>query len=268
MAAIVPADIEAVLSPLSDRGVTRTALKVLQMLKRFFNFAIKKHLITSNPAAPYNSTDINGKAGPRRRVLSADDEAMRSTPNFPPHVSSAIKLLLALAVRKSELVQAKWTEFDLDNAVWHIPTDRTKTESAIRIPLSNWALEVLNEQKAKSFNDYVFPMIRKSPGKVTEYMGDSTINHALYRLQSDLEPFTVHDLRRTARTHLAALGTPSHIAEMCLNHKPKGIESVYNVYDYFEERKASLRSLSNLFQSFESGNSGKIIPFKQSQKTA
>jgi integrase len=99
-------------------------------------------------------------------------------------------------------------------------------------------------------------------------MGETTLNHALYMLQSDLEPFTVHDLRRTARTHLAALGVAPYIAEMCLNHKPKGIEAVYNVHDYFEERKAALGSLADLLNQCEKGNPDKIIPIKQSRKKA
>jgi integrase len=65
----------------------------------------------------------------------------------------------------------------------------------------------------------------------------------------DMEYFTVHDLRRTCRTLLAKLGTSSHVAERCLNHKLKGVESVYNQHDYFEERKAALSQLSEKVSS-------------------
>ena len=94
------------------------------------------------------------------------------------------------------------------------------------------------------------------------------MNHALYMLQSDLEPFTVHDLRRTARTHLAALGIAPHIAEMCLNHKPKGIEAVYNVHDYFEERRAALGALADLLTQCEKGKADKVIPIKSGKRSA
>ena len=74
----------------------------------------------------------------------------------------------------------------------------------------------------------------------------------------------MHDLRRTARTHLAALGVAPYIAEMCLNHKPaKGIEAVYNVHDYFEERRAALNALSDLLAQCEKGDADKVIPIKQ-----
>lgn len=253
---VKPADIDRILQPLTKRGVFRTAAKSLQLTKRLFDFAMKRHLIAANPASPFNWTDIGGKVGPRSRVLSRDEITeffigMRVTPNFPQYSAAALKLLLALGVRKMELLKATWDEFNLEDGEWHLPKEWTKTDAAIRIPLSPWVLEILKEQKNRGCNEYVFPVLRLAPGKTTKYMGETTLNHALYMLQSNLDPFTVHDLRRTARTHLAVLGVPPYIAEMCLNHKPKGIEAVYNVHDYFNERKDALQSLSNLLKSCE-----------------
>jgi len=271
---IKPADIDRLLRPLSDRGVFQTARKVLQLTKTLFNYAMKRHLVIANPAAPFNWKDIGGKAGPRSRVLSRAElvkffKAMKDTPNFPPYSAAALKLLLALGVRKMELLTATWDEFDLTAGEWHIPGERTKTEAAIRIPLSPWVIAILEEQRARSFNDYVFPMQRTMPGKTTSHLSETTLNHALYMLQSDLEPFTVHDLRRTARTHLAALGIAPHIAEMCLNHKlAKGIEAVYNVHDYFEERREALAALSDLLTECEKGKADKVIPIKSGKRSA
>jgi integrase len=58
--------------------------------------------------------------------------------------------------------------------------------------------------------------------------------------------FTVHDLRRTCRSLLAANGVSSHVAERCLNHKLKGVEGIYNQYDYFDERREALNLLSSI----------------------
>ena len=272
VADVRPADIDALLRPLSDRKVFRTAAKVLQLTKALFNYAMKRHIIEANPAAPYGWRDIGGKTGPRSRVLSRAElvklfKAMQNTPNFPPHSAAALKLLLATGVRKMELLQATWDEFDLKAGEWHLPAERTKTEAAIRIPLAPWAIAILKDQEGRRFNDYVFPVQRMAPGKVTGYMGETTLNHALYSLQSALEPFTVHDLRRTTRTHLAALGVAPHIAEMCLNHKPaKGIEAVYNVHDYFEERRAALNALAALLAECEKGDADKVVPIKQGRR--
>jgi integrase len=242
-----------------------TAAKALQYLKRLFDYAMTRHLIAANPAAPFGWRDIGGKLGPRSRVLSRNElvnlfAAMNDTPNFPFYVRAAVKLLLLLGSRKSELIQAKWDEFDLEKAVWRIPAERTKTDAPIRIPLAPSAVMELEALKLKSWNAYVFPVIRQAPGKTTGYMGDATINAALYRLQSDVDPFTVHDLRRTCRTHLAAIGIPPHIAEICLNHKLKGLTAVYDVHDYFNERRAALESWAAVLSACEAGDADKIIP--------
>jgi len=269
-----PADVDAMLRPLTDRGIVQTARKALQLTKALFDYAMKRHIIAANPAAPYGWKDLGGKVGPRSRVLSRAElvkffKAMQTQPNFPPHSAAALKLLLATGVRKMELLKATWDEFDLAAGEWHIPAERTKTEEAIRIPLSPWVLAVLKEQAARRFNAYVFPMQRTMPGKTTGHMSETTLNHALYMLQSDLDPFTVHDLRRTARTHLAALGVAPYIAEMCLNHKPaKGIEAVYNVHDYFEERRAALGALADLLAQCEKGKADKVIPIKSGKRSA
>lgn len=267
---VKPADIDAMLRPLTDRGVFRTAAKALQMTKALFAYAMKRHIIISNPAAPFNWTDIGGETGPRSRVLSNGElvkffKAMRDTPNFPTYSAAALKLLLALGVRKMELLTATWEQFDLKAGEWHLPAGQTKTESAIRIPLSPWVIRILEDQRTRQQrnNPYLFPVQRIAPGKTTRYMGETTLNHALYMMQSDLEPFTVHDLRRTARTHLAALGVAPHIAEMCLNHKIKGIEAVYNVHDYFAERRAALFALSDLLAECEKGDAKKLVPIRQ-----
>lgn len=59
-----------------------------------------------------------------------------------------------------------------------------------------------------------------------------------------VEHFTVHDLRRTCRSLLVAEGIPGHVAERCLNHKLKGVEGIYDRYDYFEERFEALNKIA------------------------
>ncbi len=63
----------------------------------------------------------------------------------------------------------------------------------------------------------------------------------------NIEYFTVHDLRRTCRSLLTSLSVPPLVAERCLNHKLKGVEAIYDKYDYFDERKEVLKNYQ--FQS-------------------
>jgi integrase len=72
----------------------------------------------------------------------------------------------------------------------------------------------------------------------------------------DVAQFTVHDLRRTCRSLLAAAGVPGHVAERCLNHKLKGVEGIYDRYDYFDERKEALTKVAELVAPSINGASG------------
>nr|WP_290525682.1 hypothetical protein [Alcanivorax sp.] len=65
----------------------------------------------------------------------------------------------------------------------------------------------------------------------------------------DLEHFTIHDLRRTFRSLAAAEGVPSHVAERCLNHKLKGVEGIYDRYDYFDERKQAHQQVADSIEA-------------------
>ncbi len=94
-------------------------------------------------------------------------------------------------------------------------------------------------------------------------MGSDTLNRAITKLfgheagkkkqpknvMGDIPHFTVHDLRRTCRTLLARQGTQGHIAERCLNHKLKGVEGIYDQYDYLDERKETLDKLATKIHS-------------------
>ena len=68
-----------------------------------------------------------------------------------------------------------------------------------------------------------------------------TINNILNRLCADLKgkvrPFTPHDLRSTARSHLSVLGVNVVVAERCLNHSLGGLLAIYDVHDYLDERR-------------------------------
>ncbi|HEI0782943.1 TPA: integrase, partial [Escherichia coli] len=72
----------------------------------------------------------------------------------------------------------------------------------------------------------------------------------------------VHDFRRTARTHLAALGVDPVVAERCLNHRIKGVEGIYNRHQYFNERRHALELWADLLVALEQGNEYNVTPFK------
>lgn len=258
-----PRDIDAMIQTIVKRGAPTVANDVLRWSKRIFDFGIKRQVVEINPASAFDPSDAGGKEEARDRWLTRDEiiklfQAMRDKAGtFTIENMYAVRLLLLLAVRKEELIAAQWKEFDLDNAVWNLPEERTKTSLAIDIPLPPLAVETLRElHRLACGSAYVFPA-RKMQSRMIPHIDLNTLNAALSKhikpKLADFPNFTIHDFRRTARTHLAALGVDPHVAERCLNHKLKGVEGIYNRHDYFDDRKAALNAWAGLLKALEEG---------------
>ena len=252
---ISPRDIRAAMNKASEKGSPTRTNDALMYCKQLFRHAVKLDLIQSNPALPFTTDDAGGVEKSRTRILSIEDvgallKTLRENSNqFARENYLAVVLLLSLGVRKGELVAAQWSEFNLTDKLWHMPSERNKTEVAITIPLSEIAMKCLEELKIRSVNSaYLFPNRRVS--KRFGHISPDTLNAALKKMFEEskmpVEHFTVHDLRRTFRSLLASLAVPGHVAERCLNHKLKGVEGIYDRYDYLDERRQALDAISKL----------------------
>jgi len=273
---VKPMHIDAMLQAIVKRGAPTTANDVLRWVRRMFDFAVKRHMVQYNPATAFNVADAGGKEEARTRWLTRDElvqlfEAMRSAKGFTVENFLTVKLLLLLAVRRQELTAAKVAEFDLDKAVWHLPAERTKTSAPIDIPLPKPAVECLRKLiELGCSSDYLLPA-RKRQERMLPHIHENTLNVAMSKVKpllGDMENFTIHDFRRTARTHLAALGVDPHIAERCLNHKIEGVEGIYNRHDYFPERREALAKWAGFLEACEAGKDGNVIPIRGKKKTA
>ena len=255
-------DIRTTINAITAAGKPAIANDALNYCKQLFNHGMKLDLMQGNPASAFTVRDAGGVEKSRDRALTTEElkqffnTAKQNPMSFTRDNYLACALLVCLGVRKSELCEAKWEEFDLEKAVWELPKERSKTNVALTIPLATPVLEWLEELKVRSLgSEYVFPSRRSSKNP---HMGPDTLNRAITKLfghepgkkkqppnlMGDMPHFTVHDLRRTCRTLLAQQGTPGHVAERCLNHKLKGVEGIYDRHDYFEERREALGKLA------------------------
>lgn len=264
---VQPVHIDRVLTRIVNSGAPTVANDALRYMSRMFRMAVRNHWIERNPAADFDLLDAGGDETPRDRWLTLQElqqlaRAMQATPNFGRENELVVWLLLALCVRKMELLSARWDAFDLDAGVWTLARESTKTQSAIRIPLAKPVIAWLKEAKVFAFGKpFVFParrLVRRRLGEARmnryEHVGPDTLNVALKRLQLlRIEHFTVHDMRRTARTHLASLGVDRFVAERSLNHKLGNVEGIYDRHDYFAERHAALGSWAALLAQVERG---------------
>jgi integrase len=266
-----PSHIDAMLKAIVARGAPTMATDVMRWVKRMFDYAVKREMVLNNPASAFDPSDAGGKEEARTRwltraELSAMLAAMKNAKGWTHQNTLTAKLLLMLAVRKSELIGARIEEFDLASSVWHLPAERTKTGAAIDIPLPRQAVAMLKELVTLATGSHWLLPARKMQSRMVPHIDENTLNAALRKsvlpMMRGCEPFSPHDFRRTARTHLEALGVQPHVAERCLNHKLRGVEGVYNRHDYFEERKQGLQAWADLLSELEAGNSRKVVPIK------
>lgn len=265
-----PPHIDEMLKKIVARGAPTTANDVLRWLRRIFDFGIKRGHLEMNPAAAFDLSDAGGREKARDRWLTLDElvvlfEAMRRTAGFTTENTHAVRLLLILAVRKQELTAARVAEFDLDNAIWMLPAERTKTGREIAIPLPPQAVASLRELiRLGNGSAYLLPA-RKAQDRMLPHIHENTLNQALAKLRSKLghmPHFTVHDFRRTAKTQLQALGTAPWVSERCLNHKLKGVEGRYDRYSYIDERREALGKWANVLERCEIGI-GQVTPIRK-----
>jgi integrase len=163
----------------------------------------------------------------RTRVLNPDEigQVLRAV-----YVSSirrplklAIHVLVLTMVRKSELIEARWDEFDLDAGIWRIPADRMKKDREHWVYLAPQAVSMLRElHESRTCTEYVFPTVRG----IDRPIAKSTLNQAIRAMDIEVQHFVLQDFWRTASTHPHEIGQSSDAIEKALAHTIKGIKRV------------------------------------------
>ncbi|PTU67152.1 integrase [Chromobacterium sp. Panama] len=250
LAEVKPSDVLELCDRIKARGAPKMALVTRNALKRMYDYAIARQLAETNPAAALVARFIAVEES-RDRVLSGEEIGQVLRAVYQSDVRRSLRLALHLLaitmVRKSELIQATWSEFDLDVGIWDIPAERMKKNKPHRVYLSRQALEMLQELKMLAGRSaYLLPSSRSSEDKP---IGRSTLNQAVNSLSLDVQHFVLHDFRRTASTHLHEMGHSSDAIEMALAHKIVGIKGVYNRAEYAEQRKAIMQAWSDFVQT-------------------
>lgn len=235
-----------------------SALAVHGTLKRMFDYAIARQIMLTNPVAAVPARVIGEKRS-RTRTLEPNEigTLLRNidTAKGEPETLNAFRLLLLTMVRREELLQSTWEEFDLEARIWTIPEARTKNGKAHVVPLSTHAAAILTEQKTNGSGvGLVLP--GRMPGKS---ISTGTLHESMKRNQNfGIAAFTPHDFRRTASTLLHEQGWNSDVIEKALNHTMKGVRGVYNKAEYIGQRREMLQAWGDYVMSLKSG--AKVVP--------
>lgn len=249
-------EVTRLLAKIKASGRPTIANDVLRYLRAMLDYGLSMDMIEKNPTDGIQLQHAGGKEEARSRALSRAEiaelfKAMRQAgPSFTRENELAVKLLLVLGCRKMELLAAQWSEIDLDGALWRIPAARTKTGENRELPLPKAAVKWLRELHTRACNsEHVFPARRES--KRFPHVSPDTLNAAMKGLGHGLEHFTVHDLRRTARSLMADLGVAFDVAEKILGHKLPGVAAVYDRGNSTERQRKALEKLAALIVELE-----------------
>lgn len=270
IADVTVTDILAITDKIKSRGADQMALQTRNVLKRLFAYAIAREKTTFNPAAAIEAKFI-AQAKSRDVALTPEEVGRLLRAIYQSSMKRAHKLALHLLilcmVRKSELIEAKWEEIDLDRAEWSIPGERMKKDKPHLVSLSRQAVAMFEELKAlASGSDWVFP----SRGDLKQPIAKSTLNVAVRALEIEVRDFVIHDFRRTASTHLHEAGFNSDWIEKALAHETKGIRGVYNRAQYADQRREMLQWWADFVDSQIQDGRGKVIigPFGKAYQAA
>ncbi len=185
-------------------------------------------------------------------------EALREYPGTP-QTRIAIRLLLLTFVRPSELVGARWEEFDLDACEWRIPAHRMKMKDAHIAPLSWQAVEAIEELRRLPAveSPFLFPSVSRPE---TKPMHRDTLSKAL-RTMGYQGVATPHGFRAFASTMLNERGFHPDWIERQLAHKERNkIRAAYNRAQYLAERRRMMQSWADYLDGLKSG--ADVVPLR------
>lgn len=202
-------------------------------IRTMMNWCVKRGLLETSPVPP-----LTFKTASRSHVLSDNDLRTvwdRAVQYGYPY-GSIKQLLILTGQRKSEIAQLRrsWIEDDLIV----FPAGFTKNRREHRVPLGDTAQSMIAAMPETA--DLLFPS-RSDDEK--PFNGWSKCKRR-FDAPLAVEPYTLHDLRRTFSSNLARLGAPIHVTEKLLNHVSgtiSGVAAIYNRHSYLEEMREAVR---------------------------
>lgn len=244
-------ELVSMMKAIERRGALDIAKRALQTTSQVFRYAVAHGLATRNPAADIRPGDV---LATRRKENYARIDAkelpalLRKIEMYQgsPTTRAAIKLMTMTFVRTSELIGARWDEFDLDNARWDIPAERMKMKTPHIVPLSSQAVSLLRSlHTLTGHSALLFPGERDHQ----KPMSNNTILGALERMGYKGR-MTGHGFRGIASTLLHEQGCPHEHIELQLAHQERNrVSASYNHALYLQPRARMMQAWSDFLDA-------------------
>ena len=239
---ITTLDIVSCLEAVEKRGILETAHRVKQLLQQVFRYAVRRGLITTNPAGDLRDIlafpEKNNFACIHPSELSGLLKAME---NYHGDVLTcvAIKLLAYTFVRTGELIGARWEEIDWARQEWQIPAERMKMKRDHIVPLARQSVALLESLKAiTGKREFIF----HAPANKEKHLSNGAILGVLRRM-GYAGRMTGHGFRALASTILNEQRKyhPDIIERQLAHAERNEVRAAYNRAEYLLERKKMMQ---------------------------
>ena len=237
---IKPTEIVRRLSKLNDRpGEKHHAFTAGRV---FFRWCVRQRYLERSP---FENTKVPLVASSRDRVLNDAELATvyRAAIDCAYPFGPIVRLLILTGQRRGEIGALRWDWFDFEHQTITLPNSITKNKCSHTFPLGKAVRTLLAD--IPRFGEHIFPAtrdhVRGNPTSTFNGWGKST---GQFRKTCAIEHFTLHDLRRTFSSGMAALGVSQVVVEKLINHKSGGtlspVAAIYNRYNYMDEQRAAI----------------------------
>ncbi len=259
-------------APPRSRDRRTMAHHVLAVIRKMFRWHQARDENFVTPVVAGMSPLVRPGERARDRILSDDElravwTALHATA-YP--FGPLVRFLLLTAQRREEAAQACWDEIDLKAGTWTIPAARYKTKRANVVPLSAAARSMLTSlpriqpMPAEPGSEAPPPVYVFTTTGDTPFSGFSKAKRALDDA-SKTSGWTLHDLRRTARTLMVRAGVRSDIAERVLGHVIGGVAGVYDRHDYISEKRHALEALAAEIDRVMNPQPAKVVKLRRAK---
>ena len=246
--------VAARITDVASNSGAATANRVRASLSALFSWAMRQGLCDFNPVAG------TGRAPEQSRARVLDDGELKVIWNAlgSDDYSAIIKLLILTGCRRDEIGSLRWCEVTGDQIV--LPPQRTKGNREHRIPIVGAVRAILDGRE----RDGTFVFGRQYAKPFSGWgVSKAGLDRRIRAAGHQLPGWRIHDLRRSFRTGLGALGIAPHIAELAINHARKGIEATYDKHRYEGEIKTALTLWANqVFAIVEGQDERKIVSLR------
>jgi integrase len=249
--------------------------RALATLSRLFSWHAARSDDFASPLVRGMSRTSTKERSRTRTLTEAEIRALWGAADEAGIFGSYLQFLLLTATRRNEAARMRRSEIEADN--WTIPAIRYKNKLDHVIPLSGAAVSVLGRIPKISRSDFIFTADGKGP--ITGFgCRKETFDRAMLTqlrklaeeagedpARIELQRWTIHDLRRTARTLLSQAGVSSEHAEACMGHVKRGVEATYDRYQYHSEKRVAFAKLADLVECIINP-AANVIPFSGARR--